>query len=70
MVAGLKKNQFLLCLTSLFLLSCAVLGRDWVSNKEKETPAKSKLMLIAANKQSNLLGFKTEAETTLSYKIG
>lgn len=70
MVAWQKKNQFLLFLTSLFLLNCAGLGRDRVSNKQKEIPAKSKLVLIAANKQSNLLGFETEAETTHSYKIG
>lgn len=72
MVAGEKKNknQFLQLLPSLFLLSCAGLGRVWVRSKKKEIPAKPKLVLIAENKQSNLLVFEKETETTQSYKIG
>lgn len=57
MVAGKKNNQFILVLTTLFLLSSAGLGMVWLRNKEKEIPAKSKLVLIAENKQSNLLVF-------------
>lgn len=67
---GKKKiNQVLLFLTSLFLLSCASLGRVCVRNKETEIPAKSKVVLIGENKQSSLLVFKKEAETMHSYKI-